>query len=172
MIIHAGNYILRSFSCAERDVKSFYEISHNPEVQMYVPYAYSQNYADARETVKVYSEGDCKNDFYLCIQDQNETAVGVIIAIRMYTTILDVSVLTAYPDIRGIVINANANNDITFNNGDLVGYRVEYFDTNNNRTDEFRIITSNNRCEPLMKAITSSNQKGITYRFNNSSNLI
>ena len=93
MIIHAGNYILRSFSCAERDVKSFYEISHNPEVQMYVPYAYSQNYADARETVKVYSEGDCKNDFYLCIQDQNETAVGVIIAIRMYTTILDVSVL-------------------------------------------------------------------------------
>lgn len=91
---------------------------------------------------------------------------------EIYTTILDVSVLTAYPDIRGIVLNANINNTGAFNNGDLVGYRVEYLDDNGNRTDEFRIITSNNRCEPLMKAITSSNQKGITYRFNNSSNLM
>ena len=91
---------------------------------------------------------------------------------EIYTKIEDVSVLTAYPDIRGIVINANTNNGNSFNNGDLVGYRVEYLDNNGDRTDEFRIITSNNRCEPLMKAITSSNQKGITYRFNNSSNLM
>ena len=37
----------------------------------------------------------CKNDFYLCIQDKTGTVVGAIIAIRMITTVLDVSVLIA-----------------------------------------------------------------------------
>lgn len=95
MIIHAGSYILRSFEYTEKDIKNFYEISHDTEVKKYVPYAYSKNYDEAKETVEAYSEGDCKNDFYLCIQDKNGEVVGAIIAVRMITTVLDVSVLIA-----------------------------------------------------------------------------
>lgn len=95
MIIHAGKYILRSFEYTEKDIRSFYEISHDAKVKKYVPYTYSKNYDDAKETVKAYSGGDCKNDFYLCIQDKTGTVVGAIIAIRMITTVLDVSVLIA-----------------------------------------------------------------------------
>ena len=89
-------------------------------------------------------------------------------------TISDVSVLAAYPDIRGIVINKSnitVNNESIFNNGGLVGYRVEYFD-NNKRQDYYRIITSNNRCEPVSQNLNDSNQKSVRYRYNDSSDLI
>lgn len=89
-------------------------------------------------------------------------------------TISDVSVLAAYPDVRGIVINKSnitIDNDSIFNNGGLVGYRVEYFD-NNKRQDYYRIITSNNRCEPVSQNLNDSNQKSVRYRYNDSSDLI
>lgn len=89
-------------------------------------------------------------------------------------TISDVSVLAAYPDVRGIVINKSSitvDNDSIFNNGGLVGYRVEYFD-NNKRQDYYRIITSNNRCEPVSQNLNDSNQKSVRYRYNDSSDLI
>ena len=88
---------------------------------------------------------------------------------EIYTTILDVSVLAAYPTVRGIVISSS---DLSVENGGLVGYRVEYLDDDYKRTGEFRIITSNNRCEPLMKSVSNVNEKNITYRYNNSSNLM
>lgn len=90
------------------------------------------------------------------------------------TTISDVSVLAAYPDIRGIVINSSniAVEDASiFNNGGLVGYRIEYFD-NNKRQNYYRIITSNNKCEPVSQNLNDSNQKSVRYRYNDSSNLI
>lgn len=90
------------------------------------------------------------------------------------TTISDVSVLAAYPDIRGIIINSSniAVEDASiFNNGGLVGYRIEYFD-NNKRQNYYRIITSNNKCEPVSQNLNDSNQKSVRYRYNDSSNLI
>ena len=91
-------------------------------------------------------------------------------------TILDVSTLAAFPNIRGIVFNSSNvtnNNDSTiFNNGGLVGYRVEYFDENGERMQEYRLITSSNRCEPVAQNMNDSSQKGIRYNFNVSSNLI
>ena len=90
-------------------------------------------------------------------------------------TISDVSVLTAFPNVRGIVLNSNninAVNNTIFNNGNLVGYRVDYFDENGIQEDMYRIITSNNRCEPVSQNFNDVNAKGVKYRFNNSSNLI
>lgn len=85
------------------------------------------------------------------------------------TKIIDVSTLSAYPDIRGIVIS---DSGLTVNNGDLTGYRVEYLGEDNKRTGEYRIITSNNKCEPVAQNYSSSTQKGIRYVFNDASNLI
>lgn len=90
------------------------------------------------------------------------------------TTIVDVSTLAAYPDIKGIVINSSDLQDDAeaISNGGLVGYRVEYFDSNNERSTDYRIITSSNKCEPVTSTLTSTIQKGVTYMYNNSGNLL
>ena len=90
-------------------------------------------------------------------------------------TITDIGVLTAFPNVRGVVINSNniTTNDTTiFNNGGLVGYRIDYYDDDGNLLDMYRIITSNNRCEPCAQNFNDVTSKGIKYRFNDSSNLI
>lgn len=85
-------------------------------------------------------------------------------------SILDVSTLTgSYSDIRGIVIDVSEMGEVS--NGSLVGYRVEYFN-DNVRLEDYRIITSNNLCEPVAQNISSTTQKGVRYRFNDSSTLM
>lgn len=89
--------------------------------------------------------------------------------------ITDVSTLAAYPNISGIVLSkADFKDSIPEadeSNG-LVGYRVEYFENETKRTGTYRIITSSNKCEPVAQNMNDSTQKGIRYRFNESSNLI
>lgn len=85
--------------------------------------------------------------------------------------ITDVSTLAAYPNVKGIVIDSNNLPDLYITNGSLVGYRVEYFNDESNRSEEFRIITSNNKCEPVAQNLNNASQKGIRYRFNDSSSL-
>lgn len=90
-------------------------------------------------------------------------------------TISDISVLTAYPNIRGIVLNINninTTNTNMFNNGGLIGYRIDYYNNDGTQMDMYRIITSNNRCEPVSQNFNDVTGKGIKYRLNNSSNLI
>lgn len=88
--------------------------------------------------------------------------------------ITDVGNLTAYPDVRGLVIDTMGITDTTIrekaqaNNG-LMGYRIIYLDANNIRQDYYRIITSNNKCEPVISAPTSSSDKSYTYRYEDSS---
>ena len=87
--------------------------------------------------------------------------------------IYDVSTLTGnYTGIRGIVVEKGSIG--VSNNGDLVGYRVEYMDESGARLPEYRIITSSNFCEPVSQnnATNSTMQKAVRYRFNNASNLI
>ena len=91
---------------------------------------------------------------------------------EIFLNILDVSTLAAYPNVRGVVIDVSKVEDESIVNGSLVGYRIEYFDENNIRSNDFRIITSNNRCEPVAQNLNDSMQKGIRYRFNESSNLM
>lgn len=88
------------------------------------------------------------------------------------TVIEDVSTLTGnFTNIRGIVLNTA---DVPFDNGELVGYRVEYIDLDNgSRMSDYRIITSNNKCEPVVTNMTgSAMQKAVRYRFNDGSNLM
>ena len=86
--------------------------------------------------------------------------------------IIDVSTLTGdFSNIRGIVFNISS--DLPYDNGGLVGYRVEFLDEDGNSTGEYRIITSSNKCEPVSQNVSSSSmQKGVRYRFNDSSDLV
>lgn len=103
----------------------------------------------------------------------------IIKPVEIRTKIVDCGVLSAFPDIRGLVFdlatipNAFLNR---FENNGLVGYRIEYLNTNTSAGDAklnnfFRVITSNNRAEPVNQNLTNSNQKAIRYRFNDNSTL-
>lgn len=96
---------------------------------------------------------------------------------KEYSAVIeDVSVLSSYPDVRGIVIDSEALEDDTFKslletNNSLVGYRVIYFD-NGERQATYRLVTSNNKCEPVIQTVSQGNQKFIRYRYNDSSSLV
>jgi hypothetical protein len=91
--------------------------------------------------------------------------------------ITDVSTLTAYPNVRGIVLDITQIKNSSIQekartNNELVGYRVIYLDEKGNRQPFYRIITSINKCEPVVKAPTSSSDKSYTYRYEDSSSLV
>lgn len=87
-----------------------------------------------------------------------------------------ISTLTAYPDVRGIIIDTTSvpelSNELKTNNM-LVGYRIVYLKTDgsNERENYYRIVTSNNKCEPVEQSLPNVNQNATRYRFNESSTL-
>ncbi len=103
----------------------------------------------------------------------------VIKPIEIRTKIVDSGILSAYPNIKGILFDiATIPTDFTnkFENNGLVGYRIEYLNTNTGAADAkisnfYKIITSNNRAEPVNQNLTNVNQKSIRYRFNDNSTL-
>ena len=78
------------------------------------------------------------------------------------TKIVDVSVLAAYPDVKGIVLNTkdSALNGLDTN---LVGYRVEFSDGTT------RLIKSCNRCEPVIVNTGDGYPKSTRYNLTDSS---
>ncbi len=97
--------------------------------------------------------------------------------VEIRTTIRDCGVLSALPNVKGIIL------DITqvpsefrsrFTNNGLVGYRVEYLNNDGSKTNNFfRIITSSFFCEPVVANLANTTQKSIRYRYvDNGSDLI
>lgn len=103
----------------------------------------------------------------------------IIKPVEIRTKIVDCGVLSAYPDIKGLLFDTASvpqNFLNKFENNGLVGYRIEYLNTNPSASDTklnnfFRVITSNNRAEPVNQNLTNSSQKSIRYRFNDNSTL-
>jgi hypothetical protein len=90
--------------------------------------------------------------------------------------ISDVGNLTAFPEVRGLVLDTTQikNSNIQAKarkNNELAGYRIIYLDESGNRQNYYRIITSNNKCEPVISAPNSSSDKSYTYRYEDSSSL-
>jgi hypothetical protein len=88
---------------------------------------------------------------------------------QIRTMINDCGVLSALPNIKGIVINLN-DVPTAFKNKfiaqGLVGFRVEYLNDDGSKIPNFfRIITSNFYCEPVTQNLTNTSQKAIRYRY-------
>ena len=88
-------------------------------------------------------------------------------------TIINMSTLHDFPTVRGIVIDLKAiptelKGDASVNNG-LVGYRVIYRNNDGTRSNELRIVTSNNKCEPVVNVSTTTNSMTYSYRYNENS---
>lgn len=96
------------------------------------------------------------------------------------TRILDCGVLSAFPNVRGVLFDAGQidSADVNkFENGMLVGYRIEYLTTDSTSPEKkiqnlFRIVTSNNKAEAVSQNLINSTQKALSYTFNDNSSLI
>ena len=97
--------------------------------------------------------------------------------LQIRTTILDCGVLSALPNVRGLIIDLNSvpsDNRNKFINQGLVGFRIEYLNSDGTKIPNFfRIITSSFFCEPVIQNLTNTAQKAIRYRYtDNNTNLI
>jgi hypothetical protein len=96
---------------------------------------------------------------------------------QIRTKIMDCGVLSALPNVKGIVINLNevpSNYRNKFVNQGLVGFRIEYLNSDGTKIPNFfRLVTSSFFCEPVVQNVTNSSQKAIRYRYTDSnSNLL
>lgn len=90
--------------------------------------------------------------------------------------ITDVGNLTAFPEVRGLVLDTTQIQNTSIaakarKNNELVGYRIIYLDESGQRQNYYRIITSNNKTEPVISAPNSSSDKTYSYRYEDSSSL-
>lgn len=87
--------------------------------------------------------------------------------------VVDCGVLSSSPDIKGIVLNANdLPTELTSANS-LIGYRVEYFESNlTKKVNYFKIITSSGRVEAVNQNLNNTSQKAIRYRYRDDSDLV
>lgn len=96
---------------------------------------------------------------------------------QIRTLITDCGVLSALPNVKGIIIDLNnvpSQYRNKFVNQGLVGFRVEYLNSDGTKIPNFfRIITSSFFCEPVIQNLTNTSQKAIRYRYtDNNTNLI
>jgi hypothetical protein len=96
---------------------------------------------------------------------------------QIRTVINDCGVLSALPNIKGIIINL-ADVPSQYRNKfvpqGLVGFRVEYLNPDGSKIPNFfRVITSSFYCEPVVTNEVNTTQKSIRYRYvDGDSNLI
>lgn len=89
---------------------------------------------------------------------------------QIRTTITDCGILASLPSVRGLVIdlsNVPAADRNKFTPQGLVGYRVEYINTSDNKkiANFYRIVTSSFYCTPIVSNLTSTSQKAIRYQY-------
>jgi hypothetical protein len=88
---------------------------------------------------------------------------------QIRTSITDCGVLSALPNVKGIIIDLN-NVPTQFRNKfapqGLIGFRVEYLNPDGSKIPNFfRIVTSNFYCEPVVVNQVNTTQKAIRYRY-------
>ena len=85
------------------------------------------------------------------------------------TRITDCGVLSALPNVKGIIIDINQVPQQfrnKFVNQGLVGFRIEYLNNDGTKIPNFyRIVTSSFYCEPVVSDQTNTTQKSIRYRY-------
>jgi hypothetical protein len=88
---------------------------------------------------------------------------------QIRTVITDCGVLSALPNVKGLVIDLNnvpPQYRNKFTNQGLVGFRIEYLNSDGTKIPNFfRIITSSFYCEPVLQNLTNTSQKAIRYRY-------
>lgn len=168
------------------------------DVDIYYNYVSERNSDNVNESVFTKLDSNIlSNVFYENQEDANDNLVEGLYNLKLpleyfgqkgfYTVyikpkevkmvISDVGNLSGYENVRGIIIDSNMVTDEAMrskllNNGGAVGYRIVYYDDNGERLGYYRVITSNNRCEPIISTNATSNSKAYSYRYNDSASFV
>ena len=89
---------------------------------------------------------------------------------QIRTSITDCGILASLPSVRGLIIdlsNVPAADRNKFTPQGLVGYRIEYINSSDNKKipNFYRIVTSSFYCTPIVSNLTSTSQKAIRYQY-------
>ena len=89
------------------------------------------------------------------------------------TVVIDCSVLSALPNVKGIVIDMNSIPSNLQANNALQGYRIEYLNSDGSKLrNVVRYVVTSNKVVPVSENIGNTSQKAIRYRFDDSGTLI
>ena len=93
---------------------------------------------------------------------------------KTYTTVIvDCSVLSSLPSIKGIVLDLNTLPAALQANNALQGYRVEYINANGSKLrNVVRYVATANKAVPISENVGNTNQKAIRYRFDDAGTLL
>ena len=93
---------------------------------------------------------------------------------KVNTTIIDCSVLSSLPSVRGIVLDTNDLPENLRANNALQGYRIEYIDesTNTKIRNVVRYVVTSNKVVPVSENVGNTSQKAIRYRFDDTGTLL
>jgi hypothetical protein len=89
---------------------------------------------------------------------------------QVRTSIMDCGILASLPSVRGLIIDLSqvpTGDRNKFTPQGLVGYRVEYINTADNKKlpNFYKIVTSSFYCTPVTANLTSSTQKSVRYQY-------
>lgn len=89
------------------------------------------------------------------------------------TQIIDCSVLSSLPTVKGIVIEQNSIPEELRANGAMEGYKIEYIADNGGKIrNVVRYVVSSNRVVPVSQNVGNTSQRAIRYRFDDAGSLI
>ena len=93
---------------------------------------------------------------------------------KIDTIIMDCSVLSSLPSVKGIVLDANDLPENLRTNNALQGYRIEYVDpdSNNKIRNLVRYVVTTNRVVPVTENVGNTSQSAIRYRFDDTGTLL
>lgn len=93
---------------------------------------------------------------------------------RLTAIIIDCSVLSSLPSVKGIVLDTNQLPEGLRANNALQGYRIEYIDTTTNLKTRnlVRYVVSSNKVVPVSENIGNTSQTSTRYRFDDSGTLL
>lgn len=100
----------------------------------------------------------------------------IIRAKEFKTKIVDCGMISAV-NIKGLILDTNRSELVDFQNkfitNGLTGHRIEYLESNGSKTpNKFVIITSSNRCEPVVGSVENTTQKSVSYRLTDAGSLV
>ncbi len=93
---------------------------------------------------------------------------------KVDTVIVDCSVLSSLPSVKGIVLDANLLPEGLRANNALQGYRIEYVDatTNTKIRNLVRYVVTANKVVPVTENIGNTTQTAVRYRFDDAGTLL
>ena len=89
------------------------------------------------------------------------------------TVIIDCSVLSSLPSVKGIVLNMNSLPEEWQANDALQGYKIEYINADGTKLrNVVRYVVTSNKVVPVSQNVGNTSQRAIRYRYDDSGTLI